>query len=73
MELLLEPTIGNYDQKFIDDWYSNLKEFPLILMKYIANFFGKIIEEMAKGIDNTQIKLKQNLGKDYYEVSHNTI
>ena len=73
LELSLEPTIGNYDQKFIDDWYSNLKEFPLILMKYIAKFLGKTIEETAKSIDETQIKLKQNLDKDYYEVSHNTI
>ena len=29
---------GNYDQEFIDNWYSNLKDFSLILMKQIVTF-----------------------------------
>ena len=29
LELSLEPTIGNYDQEFIDNWYSDLKDFSL--------------------------------------------
>ena len=29
----LEPAIRNYDQEFIDNWYSNLNDFSLILMK----------------------------------------
>ena len=42
-------------------------------MKYIGNFSVKTIEETAKSIDKTQIKLKLNLNKDYYDASHNTI
>ena len=38
LELLLEPTIGNYDQEFIDNWYSNLEEFSFIIMKDIVKF-----------------------------------
>ena len=60
LELLLEPTVGDYDQEFIDNWYSNLKEFYFILMKDIVKFCGKTIEE-------TQIKLKQNLDKGEYD------
>ena len=36
LELSLEPTIGNYDQEFIDNLYSNLKEFYFTLMKDIV-------------------------------------
>ena len=36
---------GNYDQEFIDDWYSNLKDFSLILMKQIVAFCGKTEEK----------------------------
>ena len=42
-------------------------------MKYIGKFSVKTIEETAKSIDKTQIKLKLNLNKDYYDASHNTI
>ena len=63
VELSLKPTIGNYDQEFIDNWYSNLKEFSFILMKYVVKFYGKSIEETATSIDETQIKVKQNWTK----------
>ena len=32
----LEPKIGNFDQELIDNWYSNLKDLSLILMKQIV-------------------------------------
>ena len=31
LKLELEPTIGNFDQEFVDKWYSKLKGFSLIL------------------------------------------
>ena len=65
LELSLEPTVGDYDQEFIDNWYSDLKEFYFILMKDIVKFCGKTIEE-------TQIKLKQNLDKGEYDAIQNT-
>ena len=36
-------------------------------MKDIVKFCGKTIEKTAKSIDETQIKLQQNLGKDEYD------
>ena len=36
LKLELEPTIGNFDQEFVDEWYSTLKGFSLILMKDIT-------------------------------------
>ena len=73
LELSLEPNIGNCDQEFIDNWYSNLNDFSFILRKDIVKFLGKTIEETAKSIDETQIKLKQNLEKDEYYPIQNTI
>ena len=74
VELSLEPTIGNFDQAFISKWYSQIwKSFSFILMKDTVPFCGKTIEKTAKSIDETQIKLKQNLDKDEYDVIQNTI
>ena len=57
LEFSLEPTIGNDDQEFINNWYSILKEFSFNLIKDIENLCGKTVEETTKNIDETQIKL----------------
>ena len=31
LEVTLEPTIGNHDQEFLDNWYSKQKQFSLSL------------------------------------------
>ena len=38
LEITLEPTIGNFDQEFIDNWYTNLKQFSIVLMKQIVAY-----------------------------------
>ena len=51
LKLKLEPTIGNYDQEFVDTWYSKLKIFSLTLMKDIIAHCDKTIvktEEKSK-------------------------
>ena len=63
----------NYDQEFINNWYSNLKDFSVILMKNIVKFCGKTIEETAKSINEIQIKLRQNLHKNECDTIQNTI
>ena len=63
LELTLEPTIRNYDQDFIDNWYSNLKDFSLVSMEQIVSFCDKKIEETAVKINNTESILKQQLEK----------
>ena len=35
---ILESTIGNHDQTFLDNWYPKLKQFPLSLTKVIVQF-----------------------------------
>ena len=38
LELTLKPTIGDYDEVFIDNWYFNLKNLPLIIMQQILTY-----------------------------------
>ena len=35
---MFEPTIGNHDQNFLDNWYLKLKQLSLPLMKDIGQF-----------------------------------
>ena len=42
-ERMLEPTIGNHDQTFLDDYYSKLKKFLFSLIKNIVQFCEKTI------------------------------
>ena len=63
LEHMLEPTVGNFDQEFIDKWYSSLKELSLTSLKHIVIFNDKTIKET----NNKNIKLilnsKQSLKK----------
>ena len=52
----LEPTIRNFDQEFVDEWYSRLKGFLLILMKDITTYCEKTIEST-----NDSIKILKQL------------
>ena len=53
LEVTLEPTLGNYDQGFIDNWCSKLKYFC-----------DKTIKETNTKIDQTEGILKQQLRKN---------
>ena len=41
LELMLEPTIGNQNQEFLDNWHPKLKQFSLSLMEDILQFCKK--------------------------------
>ena len=58
LKLELEPTIGNFDQEFDDEWYSKLKGFSLILMKGITTYCEKTIKSTNESIKNTETTLK---------------
>ena len=73
LELTLEPTIGNYDQEFINNWYSDLKDFSLILMKQIVTYCKKTKEKSQTSIIEIEATLKQQLNKDDYAEIQNTI
>ena len=36
LEITLEPTIGNFYPEFVDNCYSNLKQFSIALLKQIV-------------------------------------
>ena len=48
LELTLEPTIRNFDQRFIDNWCSELKDISLNLIEDIVSLFNKIIKQTSK-------------------------
>ena len=66
VELTFEPTIGNLDQEFIDNWYSSLKESSCI-------FCDKTIKEANDKLDQTDSILKGKLEKAEFEEVEKTI
>ena len=60
LRLELEPTIGNYDQEFVDTWYAKLKSFSLSLMKDIASYCDKTITTTSSHATPVTLMLKMN-------------
>ena len=54
---MLEPTIGNHNQEFLDNWYSKLKQFSLSLMEEFVQFCDKTINKTQE-ITTTELSLK---------------
>lgn len=52
--MTLQLTTGNIDQDFIDNWYSNLKNFSLVVMDQTVSFCDKTIEKAAIKINDTE-------------------
>ena len=48
IEITVEPTIGNFDQEFVDNWYTNLKHFSIVLMKQIVAYCNKAEQKPKK-------------------------
>ena len=60
LELMLEPTIGNHNKEFLDNWYSKLKQFSLSLMEDIVQFCDKTINTTTQEIITTESSFKTN-------------
>ena len=73
LELILEPTIGNHDQNFLDDWYSKLKQFSLSLMKDIVQFCDETIDAATTEISTTESSLKSNTNQEQFKAIHSKI
>ena len=58
--VMLEPTISNHGQEFLDDWNSKQKQFLLLLMKDIVQFCDKFIGKTTQDIKNTESSLKRS-------------
>ena len=64
LELNLEPKIGNYDREPTDNWYSNLNDLSLILMKQIVTYCKTTEEKTQTSITDIDAILKQQLKID---------
>ena len=74
LEITLELTIGNFDQDFVDNWYTNLKHFFHCLNETDSGMLWQNRTENTKKIINeTERILKQQLKKEDYEEIKNTI
>ena len=59
LKLEIEPTIGNFDQELVDECYSKLKVFSLILIKGITTYCEKTIESTNDSMKNTETTLRK--------------
>ena len=65
--MMLEPTIGNHNQEFLDNWYSKLKQFSLSLMEDIAQFCDKTINITTQEITTTESSLKTSTKNNRFQ------
>ena len=70
---MLEPTIGNHDEHFLDNWYSKLKQFSLSLMKDIVQFCEKTIDATTTKISTTESSLKSNTNQKQFKAIQSEI
>ena len=73
LKLELEPTIGNYDQEFVDTWCSKLKTFSRTLMKDIVAHCDKTIVKTEDNIRDTETHLKNIKEREEYQIIEKTI
>ena len=64
---MLEPTIGNHDREFLDNWYSKLKQFSLSLMEDIVQFWNKTINKITKEMTVTESSLKTSATNNRFQ------
>ena len=69
---MLEPTVGNHDQNFLDNWYSKLKQFSLSLMKEIIQFCNKTVDATTSEISTTT-SLKSNTNQEQFKAIQSEI
>ena len=67
LELMLQPTIGNHNQEFLDNWYSKLKQFSLSLMEDILQFCNKTINITTQEIMATESSLKTSTNNNPFQ------
>ena len=60
LRLELEPTIGNHDETFLNNWYEKLQQHSQGFMKDIITFCYKRITKLKVGIENTEKKTENH-------------
>ena len=64
LEVTIKLTIGNFHQEFVDNWFTNLKQFSIVIMKQIVAYCDKAEQKTQKSINGTEKILKQQLKKE---------
>ena len=58
---MLEPTLGNQNQKFLYNWHSKLKQVFLSLMEDILQFCNKTINITLQELITNESPLKESI------------
>ena len=58
---MLEPTLGNQNQKFLYNWHSKLKQVFLSLMEDILQFCNKTINITIRELITNESPLKASI------------
>ena len=59
LQFELEPTIGNHDDAFLEQWYTAQKEFQLKLMKLTSEFCQKTQDAVSEEIKEAENVIKK--------------
>ena len=73
LRLDLEPTIGNHDEEFLQNWYSKLEEYSKNFMKDVLAFCVKTNAETDETIKTVNAELQTAVEKTQYENVQATI
>ena len=66
LKVYMEPTIGNHDQEFLDNWNQLFKDFSLVLMKNIVSFCDQTLTATTTEVKTTEQTLKHNMEKQEF-------
>ena len=73
LSINVEPTIGNHDEEFLDNWYKKLESFSLSLIEDIVKFCDKTLESVKTEPSQTETELQQNTDKTEFDLIKTTI
>ena len=73
LKLELEPTIGNFGQELIDNWFSKLKDYSFDWMKHITKFCDNTMAQTKPAIQNIDAKLKASMEREEFSEIDKTI
>ena len=73
LKLEVEPDIGNFDQKFIENSFSKLKDYSYDLMKDVTKFCKRTMAETKPAIQNIEAKLKASIEREEFSEIDQTI
>ena len=64
---MLESTVVNHDQNFVDNLNSKLKQFSLSVMKDIVQFREKTIDATTTEISTAETSFRSNTSEEQFK------